>query len=118
MTVLTYEPITTTTAANHAQVRKPNAGRNKVECPTCIKLYLPAAIVTSSPWWSDEHQCLQVLRRCYCDHCNRIISWFESANGAGQPTGLLLSGPGSSGGAEYIAKFLANHPEAIGADHV
>lgn len=121
MTALTYEPITTTTANHHAQVQRtnsPGASGKRVQCPDCEKLYFAAAVVTGKPEWSEFHQCMQVLRRCYCNHCHHIISWLEASDGRGRPTGLLLSSPGITTGDDHIAKFLAKHPEATGVDHV
>jgi hypothetical protein len=83
-------------------------------CPVCDKTFAGGAIVNSEPLFCQVEQSWSIVRRLYCDHCDHIVIWTESANAAGEPRGLQLNEPGLVRARSSVANFLRHHPEATG----
>ncbi|MEM9414974.1 MAG: hypothetical protein AAGA29_05780 [Planctomycetota bacterium] len=118
---LTYEPIDTVHAAGHAQRRKPIRSAIRAECPTCGVLKSAGQIVTHAPTggtWSVRYRCLILHRSIYCAGCRHVVHWVERCTETGQPTGEVLGSPNYYSGEAYIAKYLAEHPEALEVEQI
>ncbi|MCC6679278.1 MAG: hypothetical protein IT445_00095 [Phycisphaeraceae bacterium] len=95
---------------------KPSAGR--VDCPTCGKTFTAGSVITHPPMYDQAEQSHSVLRQHYCDHCNHVINWVESSDAGGNPTGVLITGPGVVRGNARVDRFLRRHPQAAGVVQV
>lgn len=112
---LTYEPIDTVPAPHHVQRLHRPRSSDRAECPGCGALKAPGQIVAHEPArgeWNDDYDCRVVHRSIYCAGCEHVVHWIERCALAGQPTGEVLSGPGTYSGSRYLRDYLTAHPEA------
>jgi len=112
---------------------KAQGSEERVSCPTCDKTFHGGMIVSDYVGIDHTTHHYQAVRRLFCDHCRKIVTWFERVESrcrdevdlkltAGRrltmsdfrTTGHVLYGPYDTTGRQKIEQFLADHPEAAG----
>lgn len=94
----------------------PQSITRRYECTKCGKPVSPSQVVVDDQpvRYTDAQNGFAVIRQFYCDHCNCIIGWIETAKQNGEPLGGLISGPTICNNHAEVQAFLKHHPDATG----